>query len=920
MASETVIAEELVEEVAVDKGSEEQAEDEMAETSQHPKDLSADVQGEHSQEQGEKLVEKCHMQLAENAADKCPEEVNEDTGTPPAELADNKDVDQLVGEEADRYEELTEKLGNKHSKELQPSDETVNTHHANMAEALVSTHEEGPLQELLHKHPEEMQPVIVVNTHYEDPDEELVNKHSADLQPAEEVGKTYCEELAENVIKKHHEGPAEEVVNTQHEGPAEEVANTPQEEPAKEVVNTPQEEPAEEVVNTQHEELAEVVNTPQEEPAEEVVNTPQEEPAEEVVNTQHEELAEVVNTPQEEPAEEVVNTQHEKPAEYELQLKEAVNTQYEEPAEEVANTHNEELAEDAVSTPYEKTAEEELETKHPEELQLAQEVVNECYEEPAEEVVNEHYEEPAEGVVNTNPEDLADEAETKHSEEMQPAEEMVKTHKEEPAEDVVNTPHEEQAVEVVRTAHELPAEDVADKQPVQQVEEKSLEEMACVEIDAEEFSIIKKPPSTTTLVARQRNYLLGSINLPVLVEDLGRVGKFVRVAYNGVAGHIELQIQIREIGYDVTKLCDKSAITVSRFKQASGSILDDLQGTYQFLLGGMEDIAVVTLTSVIDVAKDMASAAEKLHKEFEKESLKVESALTHTMREKGREEKRAKEIRESNKKYEADKNHAEERRKASEEEYTKSELKYEGAEIKQEKAQAYAKSPVKALINAFTSPVGFKMFPVEAQKQSAQESYEEKLKHLEDMQKQRALRRQAIQDIAEFAKKIKDCSDDEELATVAIDALHQAMGGLQKLSLVMLKIATFWKQLQMHCETLTKDKMKRMVMAAMEMPKEERLHTWTATGFKRQAIAYYAQWVALDDVCEVFMAKIMETQGSLHGYLTENPTVEEARANVHQLAVTFVEDLKRAQDEIDRKDADDEKERIRLCAAESTAV
>ena len=105
------------------------------------------------------------------------------------------------------------------------------------------------------------------------------------------------------------------------------------------------------------------------------------------------------------------------------------------------------------------------------------------------------------------------------------------------------------------------------------------EDKAIVKIGDESFSIVEVPSSTTVIVSKQKERLLGSIDLPALVTDLGRVGNFVRIAYNGVAGFTDLQIQIREIGVDVTKLCDKSAVTVSKFKQASGSILGDLQGT-----------------------------------------------------------------------------------------------------------------------------------------------------------------------------------------------------------------------------------------------------------------------------------------------------------------------------------------------------
>ena len=67
------------------------------------------------------------------------------------------------------------------------------------------------------------------------------------------------------------------------------------------------------------------------------------------------------------------------------------------------------------------------------------------------------------------------------------------------------------------------------------------------------------------------------------------------------------------------------------------------------------------------------------------------------------------------------------------------------------------------------------------------------------------------------------------------------------------------------------------------------------------------------------LVKIKETQTALNCYLTENPTEDEARANVHQLAVMFSEDLTKAQDEIGRKDADDEQEKSRILKAEGTA-
>ena len=75
---------------------------------------------------------------------------------------------------------------------------------------------------------------------------------------------------------------------------------------------------------------------------------------------------------------------------------------------------------------------------------------------------------------------------------------------------------------------------------------------AVVKIGDETFSILELPPTGTLVVEEQKQRLLGSVDLESLVSDLGKVGSFVRLAYNGVAGYTELQIEIREIGYNVT--------------------------------------------------------------------------------------------------------------------------------------------------------------------------------------------------------------------------------------------------------------------------------------------------------------------------------------------------------------------------------
>jgi hypothetical protein len=439
-----------------------------------------------------------------------------------------------------------------------------------------------------------------------------------------------------------------------------------------------------------------------------------------------------------------------------------------------------------------------------------------------------------------------------------------------------------------------------------------------VKINEVEYSMVVIPPQDCALVLKEKEDMLGSIDLAVLVDDLGRVGNFVRIAYNGVAGHVELQKKIRRIGYDVTKLCDKSAVTVSKFKHASTSILADLQGTYQFLLDHLEDIALETLTSIMEVAKGMAAAAEELSYEFDEQSKKVEGALEDTMTAKGEEEKNKKEIEKMKRELETSKKRSEVEVKDREEDYKKAEEKFQEAKRKQEEAEKSAKNILKSLansiVNAAVAPAtmgmvrDIKIFETETDMKIAAEYSKEGEQHRLDMQKQRDARRTALSDIAEFAKSIENCASDSNLATAAINALHHAMSGLKKLSALMLKVALFWKQMQMHCESLAGPKMKRMVEAAMKKSEEDRMKVWTNIAFKKQAVIYYSKWVALDGVCGIYMERIKETQKTLYQYLEENPNNEQAKANVRQLAVDFRKDLEHAQKEIDEQDKAAEEE------------
>ena len=148
--------------------------------------------------------------------------------------------------------------------------------------------------------------------------------------------------------------------------------------------------------------------------------------------------------------------------------------------------------------------------------------------------------------------------------------------------------------------------------------------------DGHTYSLAELPSVNSPVVIREQARLLGAINLEALVDDLERLGKCIGIAYHGVNGIEELQIEIQQVCYDITKLCDKSAVAVKNFKNVLTASLSSLNSTYEFLMNSSEELAIATLAHVNDEVMQMGNTAEELRKEFDNQAEKLIIALDKT--------------------------------------------------------------------------------------------------------------------------------------------------------------------------------------------------------------------------------------------------------------------------------------------------
>lgn len=476
-----------------------------------------------------------------------------------------------------------------------------------------------------------------------------------------------------------------------------------------------------------------------------------------------------------------------------------------------------------------------------------------------------------------------------------------------------------------------------------------------VVIDEEEYSLVQQPRDNSALVLAERKELSSVLELEALVEDLGKVGGFIRIAYNATAGagpsreNHELHMKIEKLGFDITDLCSKSTVTVANFRSTTRTILEELKSAYEYLLAGYEDMAVDSMACLSTLAKKMAEAAWELHDDFTQQYHKVQGAIAAT---KGRKvEEELEKINLENRQKELDRKIArqkeivrgiKEKEKLAREERELYERK-EDDEIGKIKvgilesvcdaitsigslalglgaAGAGAMAGVRAgttggrvasglaagggiaagVAAASSEGIGAKLFGggrKAAEKRAA--LYKEKVKQKLEEEKAFWDQRQAsILQQDEFLSEMETCKDKQSDTEIAIKFLHQASGSLLELAVIMQRAATFWMHLQQYCLNLAEDGIKGQIEKASKYTKEEKKDFWRSDPFKRKAVAYYAKWVALNGMCHDYLGKLRVTQEDLRRYIRENPTREEARESLPELIKTYRADLKQEQGRI----------------------
>ena len=427
--------------------------------------------------------------------------------------------------------------------------------------------------------------------------------------------------------------------------------------------------------------------------------------------------------------------------------------------------------------------------------------------------------------------------------------------------------------------------------------------------DNETYNLLEIPKSTTKLAVIVKQKMMEDLDLPQLAKDLSNLGMFLRLAFNGVVGHnIDLQTKVRKLFYDLLDLCDECVRTVNQFKRASNTAIENLQSTYQYLADGLDELAVISLKELGAMASKMKKAADNLSKEFQKEAKIVQQLEEEVSRAEAKSDESSKQKAQERRDADADRGIQKTKHDDMLEDEKKAEKEYEEAQRKEiEEVMKQKLGFFKGLLNVVTThPLtreGVYDKDIKAAKEAAEIYAKDKERSYKDMIKAREQRREALEQMASFAKKMEQLSNESKLESAAAESLHHAASALVNLALIMKNTSRFWEENESMCEELCSENMVKLIQGYSNLDDEKRMKAFNNASFKESGIKFYYKWMAIKEVCETCQGAVKNAQRSVHVYIRENPTKEEACSTVKKLAPQLKAILEKDIDEFENQQA-----------------
>lgn len=384
-------------------------------------------------------------------------------------------------------------------------------------------------------------------------------------------------------------------------------------------------------------------------------------------------------------------------------------------------------------------------------------------------------------------------------------------------------------------------------------------------------------PAVLTASASLETYL----DLPSLTSSLESVGGHLHRAYLSTAAFPELHVAVQHSAFVLARLGDKSTSVVQSFLRAADGALGDLDVVHALVADGMEDAALDTLRNCGGGASAASAAAraKALACDFADAAQEVEGLLGRVVGVRERQRERLAEVRREWETFGVLLAAAVNGKEACEEGFAEAHGLYEEA-VKKE-AFAGMKKNALHLVQAATVVSGMlsarpgwhvlgmggvaalaNVFEGEAIR-----AREEKGVYLHERQKQRMSRLDFGKEVATISGKLRSIRKEEQVTEATVASLEEALAGLRTLTGVTMKTESFWEQVDSTLNRTDTLALEKAIENSRSLTDAEKVELWTSESFKRRAVSVYSPWVALQNVCGIYLRKMSETRSGLYGFL-----------------------------------------------------
>ncbi len=173
-------------------------------------------------------------------------------------------------------------------------------------------------------------------------------------------------------------------------------------------------------------------------------------------------------------------------------------------------------------------------------------------------------------------------------------------------------------------------------------EDKKLE--VCVNGTAMVYDLNEPLEETFPIVVREKKDILKQMDLKTVINNLDNAVDLLDVSYHAVYG-FAVQAKIFRLQKNLMDLNDKGIIVVGEFRDKSQTVQAELKAVFQWLVKGMESVAIGKLERFAVYAAGMSQQAQELADDYQKMADSTSAILEETMEESSKQYAKMDELR-----------------------------------------------------------------------------------------------------------------------------------------------------------------------------------------------------------------------------------------------------------------------------------